>query len=360
MALFFTEAVSLKIWDEAGILSREIEPYIKLGNFFDEIFFITYGSNDMDYADKLGKKIKILPKKINVPDRIYSFLIPFLYKNELRTCDWFKTNQMLGSWSAVLAKWMLKKKLVIRCGYQFSQSPQNWKMGILKKFIAWIIEFISYKNADSIILTTVDAKEYVIKKYLIKSEKILVISNSINTDLFRPMSVGKKARSLIFVGRVEKEKNLEELVNAMVGSGATLDIVGSGSQIDYLSHLAKNLGVEVNFLGKVSNHDLPAIINQHEIFVLPSKYEGNPKALLEAMACGMVVLGTDVRGIREIIKHQENGYLSATNRVELSKSLVILFTDQNLRKKISTQARLYALNNSALEETIKKELVIYH
>lgn len=359
MALFFTEAVSLKVWDEAGTLSREIESYIKLGNFFDKIFFITYGPNDMDYAGKLGEKIKILPKKLNLPDRIYSFLIPFLYKDELKTCDWFKTNQMLGSWSAVLAKWMLKKKLVIRCGYQFSQSPQNWKMGFFKKFMAFVIEFISYKNADKIILTTISAKDYVVEKYSIESEKILVFSNSINVDLFKPLDIEKKPRSLLFVGRIEKEKNLEELVGAMVGLDVSLDIAGGGSQIDHLSKLAKSLGVEVNFLGKVSNTDLPIIMNQHEIFILPSRYEGNPKALLEAMACGMVVLGTDVRGIRDVIKHRENGYICGINKIDINEALVNLFAYADLRKEISVKAREYVLKNCSLEEMVNKEIDIY-
>ncbi len=359
LALFFTEAVSLKVWDEGGMFSREVKPYVRLGEFFDKIYFITYGLEDRKYASILGEKIVILPKKINIPNRIYSFLIPFLYKKELKSCNYFKTNQMLGSWSAVLAKWFFKKKLIIRCGYQLSLSPQNWNMGFLKMAIAHIIESVGYKNADKIILTTADAKEYVVKQYHIDNGKIFVLSNNVDTDLFKPIIVEKKPHSLLFIGRIEKEKNLESLVRALAGLESELDIIGGGSQAGSLKKIAEELKVKVNFLGRISNDNLPVIINNHEVFILPSLYEGNPKVLLEAMACGVPVIGTNVRGINSIIKHGENGFLCEASPESIRQAVIELQNDANLRKILGDYARRYVEEYCSLNKLVNDEINLY-
>lgn len=359
LALFFTEAVSLKVWDEGGMLSREVKPYIRLGEFFDKIYFITYGIDDKKYAGILGENIIILPKKINIPNRIYSFLIPFLYRKELKSCDYFKTNQMLGSWSAVLAKWFFKKKLIVRCGYQLSLSPQNWNMGFFKMAVARAIESVSYKNADKIILTTADAKEYVAKQYYINHGKIFVLPNNVDTDLFKPATVEKKPRSLLFIGRIEKEKNLESLIRALAGLESELDIIGGGSQAGSIKKLAEELKVKVNFLGRIPNDNLPAIINNHEIFILPSLYEGNPKVLLEAMACGVPVVGTNVRGINTIVKHGENGFLSEVSPESIRQAVVGLQNDANLRKILGDSARRYVEESCSLNKLVNDEIKIY-
>ena len=132
--------------------------------------------------------------------------------------------------------------------------------------------------------------------------------------LFRSLNEEKKKKSICFVGRLSEQKNLFSLVEATVGTQCTLTIIGSGNQKEDLEKYAKEKGIKAEFIGNIPNNELPKILNQYEIFLLPSLYEGMPKALLEAMACGLPCIGTYVEGIREIIKHKENGYLCTTDR----------------------------------------------
>src|SRR3972149_402807 len=74
--------------------------------------------------------------------------------------------------------------------------------------------------------------------------------------------------------------------------------------------ISKAAAASVRFMGSISNEELPPVLNRYRFFALPSVREGMPKALIEAMACGLVCIGTDVEGINEIIRDGENGFLA--------------------------------------------------
>lgn len=360
LTLFFTEGVSLQTWDRVGILDREIKPYNKLAGLIDRIYFITYGDkNDLKYAEKLAKNIIILPKKINLPNRLYSLLIPFFHRKELKEADIYKTNQMLGSWSAVLGKIFFRKKLIVRCGYQLSLSPLNWQMGFFKKMLAGLIEYVSYKMADHIIITSNSARDYIMRRYKIIADKIEVLSNYVDVDLFKAVEAQKIKNSIVYVGRLGEEKNLMSFFEAMVGLDVTLIIFGTGSQEVKLKQYVQENNLHVEFRGNIPNNQLPEELSKYEIFILPSLYEGNPKVLLEAMACALPVVGTNVRGIREIIRHKENGYLCEISSNSIKNAIIKVLGDEELKIKMGKNARQYIEENCALDKIIERENQIY-
>ena len=113
LALFFTTGVFLETWERTGNFDREIKPYEELAKRFNEVYFFTYGGkDDLGYQSVLSKNIKIFASKWNLPSKIYSVLLPLFYRRELREVDVLKTNQMSGSWTAWLAKFLFRKKLV--------------------------------------------------------------------------------------------------------------------------------------------------------------------------------------------------------------------------------------------------------
>src|SRR3546814_21078926 len=81
------------------------------------------------------------------------------------------------------------------------------------------------------------------------------------------------------------------------------------------------------------------MINAGRIFVLPSSYEGHPKTLLEAMACGAAVIGTDVPGIREVIEDGRTGLLCAPTAAALREAIERLLSDEPLRRRMGGNAR---------------------
>jgi glycosyltransferase involved in cell wall biosynthesis len=112
----------------------------------------------------------------------------------------------------------------------------------------------------------------------------------------------------------------------------------------------------VNFLGNIPNHELPDFLNPHELFILPSFYENMPKTLLEAMACGLPVIGTNVKGINEVIKHGKNGILCSTNANSIREAILTLMKDEELKRNLGENARRTIVENYDLDKLIKREL----
>ncbi|MCK4793645.1 MAG: glycosyltransferase family 4 protein, partial [Desulfobacteraceae bacterium] len=134
---------------------------------------------------------------------------------------------------------------------------------------------------------------------------------------------------------------------------------GSGEQEEQLRESAIKDNITANFLGNIPNHELPKILNEHELFILPSLWEGMPKTLLEAMACGCPVLGTDIDGIREVIKHGENGILCNTNSKSIREAIISIMEDKALRHPLAKNARRTIEEEFSLSKLIEKELELY-
>jgi glycosyltransferase involved in cell wall biosynthesis len=360
LVLFFTAGMSLKKWSDGGMLSREVRIYNELAKHFDKIYFLTYGGEgENEYKNFLAANIEILPNKRRINLFIYSFLAPFIHIKAMKKADIYKTNQMLGSWTAVIAKVLFKKKLIVRQGYQYSSTLKKKGKNLLS-FIASIAEFFAYRHADKITVTSHSIKDFIVEKYKIKQGKIVVIPNYVDTESFRPFEREKKAGRITFVGRFGKEKNLFSLIDAVKGLDIKLVLIGKGPLEDALKKKVKEEGVEnVVFAGVVPNERLPEELNKSEIFMLPSLYEGNPKTLLEAMACRLPVIGTNVVGIKEVVKHKENGYLCENSTDSIEEAIREVMTNENLRHKLAVNARDTIIKNYSSEKIVDKELRLY-
>jgi len=357
LVLFFTAGMSLKKWSEGGMLSREIRLYNELAKYFDKIYFLTYGGEEEnEYKNSLAPNIELLQNKRKINLFVYSFLAPFIHRKAMRNANIYKTNQMLGSWTAVIAKVLFRKKLIVRQGYQYSSTLKKKGKNLLS-FVASIAEFFAYGLADKIIVTSHSIKNLIEQRYKIKEEKIAVIPNYVDTETFKPLEIEKQEGRITFVGRLDTEKNLFSLIDAVKGMDIKLVLVGNGPLEDALKKKVKEEGIEnVEFAGVIPNERLPVELNKSEIFLQPSLYEGNPKTLLEAMACGLPVIGTNVIGIKEVITHGENGYLCETSAEAIRDAIIEVMTNNELRERMGKSARREIIENYNLKILAEKEL----
>ena len=370
LSLFFTRAVSLKIWVDTGLFEREkqiYEAHLEAGNL-QIVYWLTYGSEDYKIADNLKKQGKLhssilicqMPKIFNIPKLglwLYSFFLPLIHRKALRNSHCLKTNQMDGSWSAVLAKWFYKKPLIVRTGYTLSQLENQLKRhSLIRRKIIELIEKFSYKFANIAVVASQHNKKYLIEKYNIEENKIQVIGNYIDTQKFFPdATIKKEPNKIIFVGRLSVEKNLYNLIDAITKTDLILDIYGQGPLREELESYTIKQKAKVNFMGVVTNSKLPQILNRYQYYILPSLYEGMPKTLLEAMACGLVCIGTDVTGINEVIEDGVDGYLAkGTNSSDICKTVIKtgLIID---KVTVTKNARQTILNNYSLNAILNKE-----
>jgi len=286
--------------------------------------------------------------------------MPLLHRRCLKSADIFKTNQIDGSWAAVLAKWLYRKPLVARSGYTWSLLIKKHNAAKCKQKLIGLIERFAYKNATIAVLTSKEQADYISQRYSISEEKLRVIPNYINTQLFTPRkSVDRYTDRIVFVGRLNKEKNLSHLIEAITKTNLTLDIYGQGDIRTELEEQAKKLNAKVNFMGTVPNDELPNILNRYRYFILPSFYEGMPKSLLEALACGLVCIGTNSGGISEIIEDGTNGYLAESPQpqalVKAIERAIRLSTDSVISEGIKRVRKNFSLENVTERE---KEIIV--
>ena len=114
-----------------------------------------------------------------------------------------------------------------------------------------MVEFISYKLADRIILTNPADIDFIIKKFKLKrkKQKIRHFYNHVDINLFKPLNAEKKDKHILFIGRLNQQKNIENLFKAFMHlNDFTLDIVGNISNKILILDKINQFGINVNFL----------------------------------------------------------------------------------------------------------------
>jgi len=182
-----------------------------------------------------------------------------------------------------------------------------------------------------------------------------IIPNGVDLNRFHPdakpaLPVGLHPR-LLFVGRLEKRKGLEYLIRAMPEvrnkfPDTTLTVVGHGPLRVYFHKLASQLGISdaIQFVGPVPNNRLAPYYTSATIYISPSiGREAMGIVLIEAMACGVPVIASDIVGYNEVIENGVNGILCSPGDVKsLNEAIIHLLSSPALRKSLSTRAIMRA------------------
>jgi glycosyltransferase involved in cell wall biosynthesis len=196
------------------------------------------------------------------------------------------------------------------------------------------------KAADKIIAISGATKDYVLRLGA-KPSKVKVIYNGVDLKRFRPIAIKheemrkklgipKDSVVVLTVRRLVYKNGIDTLIetaNIAVQKNPRIVflVVGKGPDTENVMLQVKKLGISANFRlsGFVTDADLPSYYNVADLFVLPSKSgEGLPLVAMEAMACGLPVIATDVGGIREILM-EEFGKLVPPNQPELLAEAVL-------------------------------------
>jgi glycosyltransferase involved in cell wall biosynthesis len=158
--------------------------------------------------------------------------------------------------------------------------------------------------------------------------------------------------TILFVGRLDEEKRLDELVRAMPhvlnDRDAQLALVGTGAQRADLERLARRIGVgeRVSFLGFVPDETLPQAYAAADVFAMPGVAELQSIATLEAMATGLPVVAADAMALPHLVRSGENGQLYRPGDVhELAAHLTRLLGSPELRAHMGRASRTIALTH---------------
>lgn len=359
LGLFFTRGVSLGTWAQVGNLTRELAIYKRLVERGYEVSFVTYGdSSDLDFVQSL-EGIKVICNDKGLSPEEYETGMIHIHKGRFREFTVIKTNQIFGADIALNVAKTFSKPFIARCGYLWSyNAAKEYGADSAEAQQADRIERLAFSEADAISVTTQAMKMNVAVRLPDCESRISIIPNYVDTDLFKPMGCDRVSNQILFIGRIAPEKNLLSLFEAIRPLDVRLVIIGDGPQRKELESGFPDLKNKVSWLGNIPNMELPFHINRSAIYILPSLYEGHPKALIEAMACAVPVIGCNSPGIREIIRPLESGLLSEPDPQSLRSAIEHLITNQKLAQKLGNQAREFILESYSLDNVIKLEMQI--
>lgn len=215
-----------------------------------------------------------------------------------------------------------------------------------------------YSKASRIITVTEGIKQEIIKKYRIPEEKIEVIGNGVNTDIFRPLNKRSNLKTkygldknnvVAFAGILVEWQGLKYLIEAAPAilkeeTETIFLIIGDGPLKNDLIQKVKDLNIDKKFIftGFVSYDEVPLYINASDVCVVPKiplKSGYSPLKLYEYMACGKAVIASDVRGF-EILNQVKAGVLvEPQNSQKLSEAILQVLKDGALKNEMGKRGR---------------------
>ncbi|AKB38743.1 Glycosyltransferase [Methanosarcina siciliae C2J] len=224
---------------------------------------------------------------------------------------------------------------------------------------------LTFAAADKIICYTESEKKELVD-IGIKSQKIKVIHNGIDTDLFVPSketSFDKK--NLLWVGRYARGKGLEYLIDAfnIVKSRhpkATLTMIGEGPEKDRIVQKINdlNLGNSIIMKDFVQNSELAGLYQNSSVFVLPSLEEGVPRTILESMSCGIPVVCSRLPQLVDIV--DGGGILVPVKDSQtLGDRISEVLSNSSLAEEFRENGRRNVVENYSWKDTVKETIKLY-
>ena len=275
-----------------------------------------------------------------------------------------------GLIGTIVAKIVRKPIIITGHGMDITNFENSY---FFKKLILF-----SLNNCNKTIAVSEDLAQKM-KSLGIHQSNISVLRNGVDTTRFKPLKnkdlrekykIKDKEILTLFVGYLDTFKGIFEMINTFNkikkdNDAAKLMIVGTGPKKSELQNRVHDLGLEksVIFTGNVEPENIQKYYQAADIFVLPSHVDsgGPPLVFMEAMACGLPVIGTNVGGIPEGIENGVNGFIVPPRNVDkLAKKLEILIKDENLRKEFGNNSlRKINENSMTLEKKAGKLINLY-
>jgi glycosyltransferase involved in cell wall biosynthesis len=215
------------------------------------------------------------------------------------------------------------------------------------------MEGLCLRLADAVFSSSDCSADWCARHYGLDRERIPTIHTGVDTRLFCPRDAPKETRpTVVFAGRVDPNKGITVLVDAACilakeFPGLQVRIIGRGEAalVERLRAKSRRCGFPdlLDLTGYLAAPELAAHLRRAHVFAAPSRYEGGPGFVyLEAMACGLPVVGCQGSGAAEAIRHGETGFLVPPGDTgALVESLRLLLSHPDLREAMGARARSF-------------------
>ncbi|NNU43677.1 glycosyltransferase family 4 protein [Ramlibacter montanisoli] len=277
-----------------------------------------------------------------------------------------------GSIAARLAGIPARVNAVAGMGYVFTSNEP--RALVLRPIIRNLLRFALDGEGARLILQNPDDVDLFARARLVKPERVRLIPGSgVDCSRFTPPTgeaapASKDRFRVLLPARLLWDKGVAEYVDAgrqVRAAGLPIDFLlagdpDPGNPAAVPEAVIKGWVAEgvVEWLGHV--HDMPGLFHSVDAVVLPSYREGLPKGLIEAAACGLPIVTTDVPGCREVVTDDVDGLLvPARNATALAAAIVRLHAEPALRKRVGAAARAKAVAEFDEQRVVERTLGVY-
>lgn len=225
------------------------------------------------------------------------------------------------------------------------------------------------QSADLIGSTSNDMKRE-IEKFLYAKKEVLVTPFGIDITKFKPNKTNKDRITIGTVKNMSSVYGIDYLLSAFkilkdnVPKEIELEflLVGGGN-VDYYKSMAEKLGIGdiTTFTGQISHNEVPRYLNKFDIYCAPSLSESFGVAVLEASACELPVVTSNVGGLPEVVIQNKTGFLvPPKNEIILAEKILELILDENKRKEFGKNGRRFVEENYDWEKNVDMMEKVYY
>ncbi|MFX1255215.1 MAG: glycosyltransferase family 4 protein [Promethearchaeota archaeon] len=254
-----------------------------------------------------------------------------------------------ASMQAMIAKYLSGTPTILHLHGGLGLPPYrtSYTQKVAKIFFDRFIGKAMVKGAN--IVASVSKFDIILAKKLFgnKNPWYVYMPNGVDTAHFCPAKDIKDDTftKILYVGDIEPWKGIDGLINIIRNGTFKKDnikfqFIGQGSLTPKILKVARK-SENIEYLGQKNHRTIPSYMRNADMFVFPSKWEGTPTVVLEAMSCGLPVLATPVGDIPLIIRHKKNGMIFHWNGEELNAHIELLQSDLALKRSISSNARKF-------------------
>jgi len=356
-----------------GQVSRLVDGYLRrYVEAFDEIVYFSYLTESIDehtQDEVIRKRVRIISPPGSLPRGKWARRLVEGKGEDLHRCDVPRIFQVRGATPLYWAdSWRRPLGVPFVTTYGFSYAALSDSM--VKKILKQQVEKWALRHAAAVIATTEALGEQA--RAIAPKARVELIPNGVDTERFRPgerRRAGHDPLRVLYVGRLSAEKNVAAAVTATAmlksGGGAappvTLVVVGGGPLEAALSEQARERGAadRLVFRGVVDQQVLPAEYAAADAFVLPSFTEGHPKALIEAMSCGLPCVVSSRGGNLTLVEDGVSGlHFDPERPAELEACLRKLRDDPGLAARLGAAAREQAVKRYDLNALVTREIAL--
>jgi glycosyltransferase involved in cell wall biosynthesis len=296
----------------------------------------------------------------------------FLDKNKFDIIHLNSSNALLAAIGAKLTK---NKPKIVFTLHGLSILHSNWQKSWLVKSIYYLVLKLSLYFVDKIIFVCQHDLDFALKIKLIKKNKCFLIYNGLKSPEFLEKDLAKKfiektinqpLNNKIIIGtisRLEYQKNIENLLESakiLRRENIIYLVIGDGPERKKIEKLINRYQLKNNFFLLGDIPEAAKYLKAFDIFVLPSRYEGFPLVILEAMNARLPIVVTDVGGLKEMIENKKEGILvEAKNPKVLAMAIKELIENKNLARNLAENAYRKVKEMFSLEKMVKETFNLY-